>query len=288
MNTNDNIQVPQQQKRKKKSLGNSRLQNYRRKFRKQVLPRHTNKHHDDNSVVNTIEQIENHSMDDLTLINSTVNYSIMPDAIFLEMYLNAFNESGDIINFTNDEQKIQFLRQYTYLIDRLYYVQLQHRAWHDYSDFGNAENVWKGRIPKYQADKYSICHTYGRSKRIVQQRLQQFKQQVQTVQLAIQQFEAEILAKAVQHDICVTVMQKLGMIIYQFVQQKQKRLQMKLEYEQKMFRFNVTDHELFHKFFDLRPNKSQVIKKLVSFSHIHSFISMNFIDDFCQTYLGSN
>lgn len=198
---------------------------------------------------------------------------------FYRMYSTIYPDSEDPLGFLNTDEKIQLVRRYTTLIDRLSYVQLQEVQWKYYYDIGMTENIWKHRRSKHHAAKYSIEYTYGRSKTIVQQRLKQIEQHLQKSQRAIREFEANICSKCAQFDHCASAMKKLSSIVHQFVREKQKLLHYEHEYKREMLILDATDHQLFQKFFDLQPNKSHV---RISFSfhfrcvYLHPSILVDF------------
>jgi hypothetical protein len=92
-------------------------------------------------------------------------------------------------------------------------------------------------------EKYSICHIYGRSKNLIQQRLNQTEKHLQQAQNAIEQFEQEILSKCGHNDDCFSTMKELSSIIHQFVQEKQQPLQHEFQYKREMLILLVS---LFH------------------------------------------
>ena len=62
---------------------------------------------------------------ELPVIKDTLDYSKVPDSVFDQIYSSIFEENEDLPCFSNTVEKIQFVRKYTSLIDRLLYVQLQ-------------------------------------------------------------------------------------------------------------------------------------------------------------------
>jgi hypothetical protein len=138
------------------------------------------------------------------------------------------------------------------------------------------QNIWKGRIAKQRAEKYSIHYTYGRSKTLIQQRLNQIERHLQKAHHAIQQFEEEFLCKFEPKNDSFVKMKELNAIIYQFVQEKQQSLQHDFEYKREILLLDATDHQLLQKFFDVKPNKSQVRRYILKYSTIcHFFININ-------------
>ena len=204
------------------------------------------------------ESVSNKIFKELTMINDSVDYTTVSDEIVSQISIIAFNEIEQIFSFLNEDEKIKSIRDYITLIDRLSYVQLQEFQWKYYHDIGMTQNIWHGRLSKYLAEKYSISHTYGRSKTLIVQRIKQIERNLQQVQTAIKHFEEEIVSKCSHDDNCFSTMKKLFAIIHQFVQEKQQPLQDKFQYKREMLILDATDHQLLQDFFALQPNKSHV------------------------------
>ncbi|CAF1504500.1 unnamed protein product [Rotaria sp. Silwood1] len=51
-----------------------------------------------------------------------------------------------------------------------------------YYDLGMRGGIWNGRVSKKMANANSMCHTYGQSKMLIQQRQQKYKQQFEQIQ----------------------------------------------------------------------------------------------------------
>lgn len=193
------------------------------------------------------------------IIHDVVDYTTVSDEIFLQMLSKAFIDAEQLNSILNEEEKIKFIRRFTSLIDRVCYLRLQENQWKYYHHIGITQNIWKGRISKHLAAKYSICYTYGRSKAIIQQRLNQIERQLQEAHSALQQFERDTINKFSQCSDIASIMKYLSDILHQFVQEKQRFLEQDFEYKRQMLIFDATDHMLLEEFFHLKPNKSHVI-----------------------------
>ncbi|CAF1672078.1 unnamed protein product [Adineta ricciae] len=113
-------------------------------------------------------------------------------------------------------------------------------------------------MSKTSAEKYSICHTYGRSKSVIEERIRVIEKHLKQAQDAITQFEEKILSECEQNHDCLSVLKELNTIIYQLVQEKQQIVKDKFEYQRKMLLFNATDHLLLKNFFDIEPNNRHI------------------------------
>ncbi|CAF1495660.1 unnamed protein product [Adineta steineri] len=293
-----NSQSLQQHKRNKKSRGNRKLQRYRQKLRKlnqdtgsisQVSNMVMN-----NDVISISDEVTNESIVDLSkaviennesteqgvidakmdiklnqnvsttkkksqmVTNDLVDYNNIHDDIFIQMLSTAFSNTNKLNQLMNHEEQILFIREYTNFIDRLYCLQLQQSQWNYYYHIGITQNIWTGRMAKHLAEKTSICHAYGRSKTLVEQRQKQIEKHLRQAQYAVQQFEQEIIIKMVQYGDCSAEMKILFSIIERFVQEKQRSIQYDYEYKREMLILDATDHQLLNEFFKVEPNKSQI------------------------------
>jgi hypothetical protein len=225
--------------------------------------------------INSSEYVSTKKVKTPPIIKDSFDYAKIPDEIFSQMFSTAFDGTQNFVCFLNEDEKIKFIRHYTSLIDRLSYLQLQEFQWKHYYQIGMTQNIWTGRIAKYRAQKYSIHYTYGRSKKLIQQRLHQIEQHLEKAHHAIQQFEEEFLSKFEPKNYSFIKMKECNAIIYKFVEEKQRSLQHDFEYKREILVFDATDHQLLQKFFDLDPNKSQVNTYSAKYSTIfHVFINI--------------
>ncbi|CAF4353634.1 unnamed protein product, partial [Adineta steineri] len=125
--------------------------------------------------------------------NDSADYKNISDNIFIQMLSTAFANTNKLNQLMNQEEQILFIREYTNLIDRLYCLQLQQSQWNYYHHIGLTQNIWTGRMEKHLAEKNSICHAYGRSKTLVEQRQKQIEKHLKQAQYAVQQFEQHII-----------------------------------------------------------------------------------------------
>ena len=207
-------------------------------------------------------------------MEKSVNYTNIPDGVFCQMLLSAFNGIDKLDRFSNENEKIEFVRHYTDLIDRFSHLKLQQFQWNYYHHLGMVQNIWMGRIPKHLAEKNSICYTYGRSKTRVEHRCKEIQEQLQQAQNAIHLFEQQILLKAAQQVDCSSEIKMLSSIIHTFVHEHQQKLQEEFEYKRQMLILDATDHRLFRAFYDLKPKKRQVGTYYVMFIFFNHFITL--------------
>ena len=206
------------------------------------------------------------------------------------MLLTSFPSEEKLDQLLNGKDKMEFIRRYTDLLDRLSYLKLKQTQWDYYLQIGQRQNIWTNRVPKLLAGKNSVVHAYGRSKSMIGQRRIQIEKKLEHVQNAIAQFEQQTLSQSVPNVDYSSELNALSSIIRAFVVENQQQLRSGLEYKGKVLILDATDHRLVQTFFDLKPKKGQV--SVLG----HRFFSFNLIlnthvlvlDQFSQAYLAND
>ncbi|CAF0849137.1 unnamed protein product [Adineta ricciae] len=127
-------------------------------------------------------------------------------------------------------------------------------------------------MSKPSAEKYSICHTYERSKSVIEERIRVIEKHLKHAQNAIAQFERKISSECEQDHDCLSVLKELNTIIYRLVQEKQQVIKDKFKYQRQIFLLNATDHLLLQNFIDIEPNSGHVSISTIIFRLIKSYI----------------
>ena len=302
----ERAQEQNEKKKKKKCRGNRKLQRYRRKLRQRGMNTPVNT---DSSIVNeSIQQNEQATFLSFKSIqhritkkktcnrnkqssfinknninqvdqfeftgNDLVDYTIISNDILYQRTAPAFNLSQKFNDLFSGDKKIQIIRQYISLIDQVCFQQLKQIQWKYYLHIGLTQGIWHGHMSKPSAEKYSICHTYGRSKSVIEERIRVIEKHLKQAQDAITQFEQKILSDCEQDHDCLSVLKELNTIIYQLVQEKQQVVKDKFEYQRKMLLLNATDHQLLQNFFDIEPNNRHVSIPTIPFTLIKSSFSL--------------
>ena len=117
--------------------------------------------------------------------NEQSSFTDTPDQIFDQMLLTSFPSEEKLARFLNGKDKVEFIRRYTDLLDRLSYLKLKQTQWDYYLQIGQTQNIWTNRVPKLLAEKNSMAHAYGRSKSMIGQRRIQIKKKLEDVQNTI-------------------------------------------------------------------------------------------------------
>ncbi|CAF4722256.1 unnamed protein product, partial [Rotaria sp. Silwood2] len=174
------------------------------------------------------------------------------------MLISSFDDAKDIVKRLNSKEKINYIRQYTCLIHRLFYVQLQESQWKYYYDIGVQENIWSGRVSKKWAAMNSMNYTYGRSKNLIVQRLKKIQQQLQQSSEALQNFGNQPLPRCLSEMNPPLDFTKMSAMVTALVRKGQHKLKQQFEHNKKMLTLDSTDHRLVKNVHDLKPNKQQI------------------------------
>ncbi|CAF4240259.1 unnamed protein product [Rotaria sp. Silwood2] len=196
--------------------------------------------------------------------NVNNNSSYVPDylkvsnRIFKQMLISSLDDAKDIVKRLNSKDKINYIRQYTCLIHRLFYVQLQESQWKYYYDIGMQENIWSGRVSKKWAAMNSMNYTYGRSKTLILQRLKTIQRQLQQASQALQNFGNQPLPACISDMNPPLDFTKLNGIVTAVVRKGQHKLTQQFEHNKKMLMLDSTDHRLVQEVYDLKPSQQQI------------------------------
>ncbi|CAF3955131.1 unnamed protein product [Rotaria sp. Silwood1] len=186
------------------------------------------------------------------------DYLKVSNRIFKQMLISSLDGAKDIVKRLNSKEKINYIRQYTCLIHRLFYVQLQESQWQYYYDTGIQQNIWSGRVSKKWAAMNSMNYTYGRSKNLIAQRLKKIERQLQEVSEALQNFGQQPLPQSLSEMNPPLDFTKLNAIVTAVVRKGQHKLKQQFEHNKKILILDSTDHRLVKNVYDLKPNKQQI------------------------------
>ncbi|CAF3932390.1 unnamed protein product, partial [Rotaria sordida] len=186
------------------------------------------------------------------------DYLKVSNRIFKKMLINSLEGAKKIVKRLNSKDKINYIRQYAYLIHRLFYVQLQESQWKYYYDIDIQENIWLGRVSKKWAAMNSMNYTYGRSKTLIIQRLKSIERQLQQVSQALQDFGNQPLPQCLSEMNPPLDFEKISAMVTAVVRKGQHKLKQQFEYNKKMLKLDSTDHLFVKNVYDFKPNKQQI------------------------------
>ena len=109
------------------------------------------------------------------ILDDQSSFRDSPDDIFDQILLKAFPKEEKLTHLLNGKDKIEFIHCYTDLMAHLSYLKLLQDQWNYYYQTGMTQHIWTNRVPKYVAEKNSMVHVHGRSKRMIEQRLSQIQ-----------------------------------------------------------------------------------------------------------------
>jgi hypothetical protein len=105
-------------------------------------------------------------------------------------------------------------------------------------------------------------HAYGRTKTLIQQRLQKFKEQLEYIRNEIDEYIKKA-SPDYNND-----MYKITYLINNLIYKDQYPLRIELERRRHMLQFDAKDHQLVNDLYHLKPRKSEVIKYTISWLSI--------------------
>ncbi|CAF4817519.1 unnamed protein product, partial [Rotaria sp. Silwood2] len=196
----------------------------------------------------------NHNNDDSYI----PDYLKVSNRIFRQMLISSLEDADKIVKRLNTSGKINYIRQYAYLIHRLFYVQLQEEQWKYYYDIGMEDNIWSGRVSKKWAAMNSMYYTYGRSKTLIVQRLKTIQRQLQQASEALQQFGNQPLPQCLSEMNPPLDFTTMSAMVTAVVRKGQHKLKQQFEYYKKMLKLESTDQRLVQYVYDLKSSKQQI------------------------------
>ena len=181
------------------------------------------------------------------------DFATMSNLAFKEMLLKKMDiqENTSIFELFQNEETLTYLRLATQFINQLNYIKLQLEQWNYYYHLGTNEKIWTGRVSKKKAQMNSMPYTYGRSKKLIEQRRKKYQQQLDL----IQQEMTHYLEQKV--NINMEINQILP-ILDGFIEKDQCRLRIELERRRVLLKLDAQEHQLVQAFYHLNPRKSEV------------------------------
>ncbi|CAF4477721.1 unnamed protein product, partial [Rotaria sp. Silwood2] len=110
--------------------------------------------------------------------------------------------------------------------------------------------IWNGRVSKAMAQMNSMCHTYGRSKVIVNQRREKYQKQLEQTENELHEY----MKQAPTH----VDINQLTTIVTHFIHQDQYSLRIEMERRRQMLKWNAEDHRLIEIFYKLEPRQTEI------------------------------
>jgi hypothetical protein len=164
-------------------------------------------------------------------------------------------DTQQLVQMISDNEDIfLFIRQLTQLINQFNYLQLQIQQWNYYNELGMTQGIWHRRVSKKMVNIHSMCHAYGRTKTLIQQRLQKYKEQLEYIRNEIEEYMKKV-SPDYNND-----MYKITYVINNLIYQDQYPLRIELERRRHMLLFDAKEHQLVNDLYQLKPRKSEVSK----------------------------
>ncbi|CAF3004380.1 unnamed protein product [Rotaria sp. Silwood2] len=181
---------------------------------------------------------------------STISNANFKDILLATVMTNDFPRNSFTELLNNNEQILTYTRQLTILMNKLNYYKLQQEQWTYYYQLGITEGIWNGRVSKAMAQMNSMCHTYGRSKVIVNQRREKYQKQLEQTENELHEY----MKQAPTH----VDINQLTTIVTHFIHQDQYSLRIEMERRRQMLKWNAEDHRLIEIFYKLEPRQTEI------------------------------
>ncbi|CAF3104418.1 unnamed protein product [Rotaria sp. Silwood2] len=181
---------------------------------------------------------------------STISNANFKDILLATVTTNDFPRNSFTELLNNNEQILTYTRQLTILMNKLNYYKLQQEQWTYYYQLGITEGIWNGRVSKAMAQMNSMCHTYGRSKVIVNQRREKYQKQLEQTENELHEY----MKQAPTH----VDINQLTTIVTHFIHQDQYSLRIEMERRRQMLKWNAEDHRLIEIFYKLEPRQTEI------------------------------
>ncbi|CAF1388523.1 unnamed protein product [Rotaria magnacalcarata] len=192
-----------------------------------------------------------------TLSHLLPRYLTVSDCTFKHILSNTIENANLIVSWLDTQQKLQSTRQLAHTINMLQYFNLQQSLWQAYYSVGMKEDGWTTHISRYTAKEHATCTTYGRSRKFVEQRLATITNQLKRATKELQEISAKLPQWTDQAQPSINS-KTLYFAIDELVNKNQKYLREEFKYKEMMLKFDVNDHRLITKVYNLKPNEKQV------------------------------
>ena len=204
------------------------------------------------------------------------DYLKVSDFAFKQMLSTTVEDADKIVQCVNTAERVILIRQYTYLVHRLLYIQLQQEQWNYYYQVGTTENIWNCRVSAKWAKENSICSRYGRSSAVVEQRRKKITQQLERAENAFKEFEEHSLPPWILECNLPFDVRTISSAVTAVVRKGQYKLRRQFEQNRQMLLLDSTDYRLVQAFYGLTPSLQQVRLSRNSFTSVENFFSAAF------------
>ncbi|CAF2053980.1 unnamed protein product [Rotaria magnacalcarata] len=183
----------EEEKKKKKCRGNRKARRLRRRERERQQQQQqvtNNANQTEQSVLIIIDDNDDPEGEEQRLKPSYLKGS---DEIFKRFLSNAIKEGDQIVQYSDTDEKLQFVRQMTEETNNLYYIDLQRQLWQDHVNLDMQKHSWAPRVLKTFAKQHYTCLTYDDfPKHIVEQRQKTILRQFQQTTNQLQHYTMEL------------------------------------------------------------------------------------------------
>ncbi|CAF3076450.1 unnamed protein product [Rotaria sp. Silwood2] len=176
----------------------------------------------------------------------------------LKQTLSTIENANLIIPWLDTQEKLKSFRELAHVVNMLHYFNLQRDLWQAYYSVDMKGDGWATHISRSTAKEHRTCATYGRSQKLVEQRLSTIEHQLKRTAKELERLLSQLpkWTDKAQPPINSIV---LSTAIETLVNHGQKRLHEEFKHREMMLKFDVNDHHLITAVYNLKPDENQIV-----------------------------
>lgn len=185
------------------------------------------------------------------------HYLNATDKIFKQMLKSAFANNQNILQWCKSKENLQYLREHTRLLDRVYYLKLEQDLWENYIHYGDTYGCWTCPLSKIILRENQLEADYKMSKKSMENYQEKIKQQKQKAEEQVEKHA--LLLKDYQHQDSKVDEQQLWAAILALVRKGQQKLSKDYEHRKKYFENSAKDRHFVKTCYDCQPTKEEIM-----------------------------
>ncbi|CAF0985688.1 unnamed protein product [Rotaria sordida] len=180
---------------------------------------------------------------------------------FKAMLKSAFVDSKDILKWCKSKENLQYVREHTRLLDRVYYLKLEEDLWENYINYGETYHCWTLRLSKTIIKDNQLQSDYKESKKSIEKYRERIKQQKKEAEEQVEKHA--LLLKDYQHENFHVDEQHLWATILALVRKGQHKLSQNYEHRKKSFKNSAKDYSFITTCYNCQPTQDEIISMQV-------------------------
>lgn len=200
------------------------------------------------TVANTIQSKDENK----AKANMKPNYLHTPDNVFREMLSTASQGAEIIVQELYTQEKLQYARHYTELVNNVSYLTLKQDFWENYYKIATSTGIWSLQMSKQLIRENNLHpHPFRTQNNVEKQRqfvIDELKKAIDTLN---EHKQLSVADQSIDID-------HLSSIIHAFVHKSQHRLRNDFERKKLLLQLDAHEYHLVQTFYQLQPTEDQV------------------------------